>query len=111
MAKSVTDELFHVLSAVMVGLVKDDGADLTARGLAILMVVDTMPGPHTVRGMAARLAVSRPAITRTLDRLEMPGLTSRDRDPADRRSVLIRPTKAGRADVARVGRLAREEGA
>ncbi len=107
----VADRLLHTLSTVMAGLVSSDKTDLTARGLSTLLVVDTMPGPHTVRGIAEHLAVSRPAITRTLDRLETLGLTRRDPDPADGRGVLIRPTKAGRAYVARVGRLAREVGA
>ena len=71
MAQSVADRLLDVLSAVMCGLVRSDDTDLSARGLAILLAIATMPGPHTVRGMAERLAISRPAITRTLDRLDV----------------------------------------
>jgi DNA-binding MarR family transcriptional regulator len=107
LAQSVADRLLDVLSAVMCGLVRSDDTDLSARGLAILLAIATMPGPHTVRGMAERLAISRPAITRTLDRLEALGLVRRVSDPDDGRSVLVRPTKAGTAYVARVGRLAR----
>ncbi len=62
----------------MVGLVKRDGADLTARGLAILMMVDTMPGPHTVRALTERLGVPKPSITRALSRLETLDLVRRD---------------------------------
>jgi DNA-binding MarR family transcriptional regulator len=95
----------------MIGLVKRDDADLTARGLSILMMVGTMPGPHTVRGIAEHLEVSKPSITRTLDRLEALGLARRITDPSDMRSVMVRPTKAGTAYVARVGRLARDAAA
>jgi DNA-binding MarR family transcriptional regulator len=102
----IADELLSILSAVMIGLVRRDDADLTARGLSILLMIDTMPGPHTVRGMAEHLNVSKPAVTRTLDRLEVLGLVRRDVDTADRRSVLVRATKVGAAYVARVGRLA-----
>ncbi len=107
----VAEEPLILISAVVVGLVRLDGRDLTARGLAILLAVDTLPGPHTVRGMAQRLAVDKPSITRTLNRLEALNLVRRTADPADGRSVLVRPTRAGSAYVARVGRLAREAAA
>jgi DNA-binding MarR family transcriptional regulator len=52
-------------------------------------------GPHTVRGLAARLDISKPAVTRSLDRLEELSLARRIVDPADRRSVLIQKTREG----------------
>ena len=52
-------------------------------------------GQHTVRGLAARLEVSKPAITRSLDRLVELGLAKRAPDPRDRRSVLVTRTRKG----------------
>ena len=66
----------------------------------------TLPGPHTVRGLAEQLGTSKPAITRTVDRLAELGLAQRTVDPADRRSVMLGATKAGAAYVAKIGRLA-----
>jgi DNA-binding MarR family transcriptional regulator len=52
-----------------------------------------------VRGLAAALNVSKPAITRALDRLGDLDLVKRSIDPDDRRSVLVRRTLAGTAYV------------
>lgn len=52
-------------------------------------------GPHTVRGLAAQLHVSKPAITRSLDRLGALGLARRAQDPRDRRSVVVQRTQIG----------------
>jgi DNA-binding MarR family transcriptional regulator len=105
-AKTPADDLLNVLSAVMTGLVASDAPDLTMRGLSMLMVTRTLPGPHTVRGLAEQLRTSKPAITRTTDRLVELGLAQRNVDPADRRSVLLTATKAGAAYVTKIGRLA-----
>ncbi|MDN6714608.1 MAG: MarR family transcriptional regulator, partial [Acetobacter sp.] len=50
---------------------------------------------HTVRGLAASLNVSKPAITRALDRLTELDLARRKVDPLDRRSVLVQRTPKG----------------
>ena len=48
-----------------------------------------------MRGLAADLDVSKPAITRALDRLSEFELVRRKVDPADRRSVLVQRTLKG----------------
>jgi DNA-binding MarR family transcriptional regulator len=53
-----------------------------------------------VRGLAAGLNVSKPAITRALDRLGELSLARRKVDPMDRRSVLVQQTQAGEAFLA-----------
>ncbi len=63
------DTLINILRDTIVALVRRDGADLSARQLAVLLTVYLTEGPHTVRGLAATLNVSKPAITRALDRL------------------------------------------
>jgi DNA-binding MarR family transcriptional regulator len=50
---------------------------------------------QTVRALAAKLNVSKPAITRALDRLSEFDLVRRKTDPLDRRSVLVQRTISG----------------
>ncbi|NMJ44484.1 MarR family transcriptional regulator [Roseomonas sp. JC162] len=89
------DQQIGILRETIVALVRDDGPDLSARQLAVLLTVYLSEGPHTVRGLAADLNVSKPAITRALDRLGELDLARRKVDPADRRSVLVQRTPKG----------------
>lgn len=75
--------------------VRREAPDLSARQMALLLTVYLTPPPHTVRGLAITLNVSKPAITRALDRLTEYGLVRRKVDEADRRSVLIQRTVKG----------------
>lgn len=89
------DQHIGILRETIVALVRSDGPDLSARQLAVLLTVYLGEGPHTVRGLAADLNVSKPAITRALDRLGELDLARRKVDPADRRSVLVQRTPKG----------------
>lgn len=89
----------NALSRFVTALVRRDGPDLTARQLGVFLTVYHTDGPHTVRGLAAHLNVSKPAITRALDRLGELDLTRRKQDPMDRRSVLVQRTIAGTATL------------
>ena len=75
--------------------VRRDGPDLSARQMAITLRIYMEEGPHTVRGLAADLAISKPAVTRALDRLADLGFVRRQKDPQDRRSVLVQRTVRG----------------
>ena len=75
--------------------VRRDAPDLSARQMALLLTVYLTPPPHTVRGLAETLKVSKPAITRALDRLSDIELIRRKPDEQDRRSVLIQRTVRG----------------
>jgi DNA-binding MarR family transcriptional regulator len=75
--------------------VRQDGPDLSARQMAILLIVYTSAPPHTVRGLAAGLKISKPAVTRALDRLGTLGFVHRTPDEADKRSVLLQRTVKG----------------
>jgi DNA-binding MarR family transcriptional regulator len=75
--------------------VRRDAPDLSARQMALLLTVYLTPPPHTVRGLAITLNVSKPAVTRALDRLSKYGLVRRKVDDTDRRSVLIQRTVKG----------------
>lgn len=82
---------------VVLQSVRRDGPDLSSRQLAIMFTVYLDPPPHTVRGLAATLGVSKPAITRALDTLGSLDLLKRARDEADRRNVLVQRTVTGAA--------------
>lgn len=91
------DGLAGVLRSTIVELVRRDGPDLSARQLGVFLTCYLEPEAQTVRGLAAKLAVSKPAITRALDRLTEFDLVKRKTDPLDRRSVLVQRTPAGMA--------------
>jgi DNA-binding MarR family transcriptional regulator len=87
------------------GLVTDGKHDLSARQLAILLTIYLEPPPHTVRGLAAKLGVTKPVITRALDSMGKLGLVTRRRDETDRRNVIIQRTVNGALEVERLGDL------
>lgn len=97
MANPSPDALVGVLRDTIVALVRRDGADLSARQLGVFLTCYLQDGAHTVRGLAAELNVSKPAITRALDRLSELELARRKVDPMDRRSVLVQRTLKGAA--------------
>jgi DNA-binding MarR family transcriptional regulator len=69
--------------------------DLTTRQMAVLLHVYLKPQPHTVRGLSATLDISKPAVTRALDRLGHLGFVRRKRDESDKRSILVQRTVSG----------------
>ena len=95
-------KLLHDLSFAMV---RDGEPDLSARQLTILLTVYLEPPPHTVRGLARKLGVTKPVITRALDTMGRLGLLTRRRDDMDRRNVLVHRTLEGALAVERLGDL------
>lgn len=63
------DALLSILHQSAVGLVRREGPDLSARQLAIFLVCYLEDEAQTVRGLAAQLNISKPAVSRGLDRL------------------------------------------
>ena len=92
-----SDQLVGIMRETIVALVRREGTDLSARQLGVFLTCYLREGPHTVRGLAAELNVSKPAITRALDRLGELELARRKVDPLDRRSVLVQRTLKGAA--------------
>ncbi len=88
-------QALNLWRGAIVESVRRDAPDLSARQMALLLSVYLTPPPHTVRGLAATLNVSKPAITRALDRLSELGMIKRKIDDQDRRSVLIQRTVKG----------------
>ncbi len=93
---------------VHLDLVRDGEPDLSARQTAILLTVYLELPPHTVRGLAKQLGVTKPVITHALDTLGKLGLLTRKRDEEDRRNVVIQRTVAGALAVERLGDLVTE---
>jgi DNA-binding MarR family transcriptional regulator len=79
----------------LVGYVRSGQPDLTNRQMALLLLVYLTPGPHTVRGLAQSLGVSKPVVTRALNTLGALGYLRRERDQADRRNIFIAHTDMG----------------
>ena len=96
-SNELSDGLAGILRTAIVELVRRTGPDLSARQLGVFLTCYLETEAQTVRGLAARLGVSKPAITRALDRLSEFDLVRRKTDPLDRRSVLVQRTPTGMA--------------
>lgn len=90
--------------------VRREDHDLTLRQTAILLQIYLVPPPHTVRGLAATLGVTKPVITRALDTMGEMGLVDRVRDERDRRNVIIKRTVTGALYLEKLGDLVIEQG-
>ena len=97
-------DLLHDIALAMVRETKPDGmADFTHRQLAILLTVYLERPPHTVRGLAQKLGVTKPVITRALDAMGKQALIARRRDESDKRNVIIQRTVKGALYVETLG--------
>ena len=79
----------------LINYVRSGEPDLTNRQMALLMLIYLTPGPHTVRGIASALGVSKPVVTRALNTLGSLGYLRRERDQDDRRNIFVVRTKDG----------------
>ena len=64
-----------------------------------------MPGPLTQRELSGALMTDAPYTSVLVDDLEQRGLVEREVNPADRRSKLVRITRAGRAVARKAQRI------
>ena len=97
-------DLLHDIALAMVRETKPEGmADFTHRQLAILLTVYLERPPHTVRGLAQKLGVTKPVITRALDAMGKQALIARRRDESDKRNVIIQRTVKGALYVETLG--------
>ncbi len=93
--QSEIQKALTIWTDVMIGTVRDEAPDLSARQLALMLLVYNQPGRHTVKSLAIDLNISKPAVTRALDSLGRYGLVKRLRDENDRRNVLVGRTPRG----------------
>jgi DNA-binding MarR family transcriptional regulator len=90
-----SEQRVDILRHGLVGLVRRDGPDLTARQLSVFLTTYLQDEAQTVSALAAELNVEKPVISRALDRLSEFDLVRRKKDTLDRRSVLVQRTTAG----------------
>ena len=106
---AVTDlDPLDVWRLAMDANVRRDAPDLSARQMAVLLTVYMTEQPHTVRGLAEILNVSKPAITRAIDRLGEFQLARRKTDPRDRRSIIVQRTVKGSVYLAEFAEIINE---
>lgn len=91
----MTDRSLTGWMRALIGYVRSGQPDLTNRQMALLMLVYLTPGPHTVRGLASLLGVSKPVVTRALNTLGSLGYLRRQRDQDDRRNIFVVRTEDG----------------
>ncbi|MDF2369823.1 MAG: MarR family transcriptional regulator [Rhizobiaceae bacterium] len=103
-------EALHLWHSAMLGLVRSEAPDLTLRQLSLLLHIYLVPPPHTVRGLAATLGVTKPVVTRALDSMGALGLVRRIRDDRDRRNVIIQRTVGGALYLEKLGDIIIKEG-
>jgi DNA-binding MarR family transcriptional regulator len=91
----MTEASLSAWMRALIDYVRSGEPDLTNRQMALLMLVYLTPGPHTVRGLARVLGVSKPVVTRALNTLGGLGYLRRERDQDDRRNVFVVRTNDG----------------
>jgi DNA-binding MarR family transcriptional regulator len=91
----VADQSLRSWMNTLIAYVRSGQPDLTNRQMALMLLVYLTPGPHTVRGLAHLLSVSKPVITRALNTLGALGYLRRVRDESDRRNVFVAKTSTG----------------
>ena len=94
---AVWQQVTHRLLAALDDALADLG--LSAGEINALACIDEQA---TVRELVDATAQRPSTLTGVLDRLERRGLIERSANPADRRSVLVRLTREGRAHAVRV---------
>ena len=108
---TVSERALRNWMQTLIGYVRSGQPDLTNRQMALLLLVYLTPGPHTVRGLAHTLGVSKPVITRALNTLGTLGYLRRVRDEADRRNVFVAKTSIGQEFLDRFERnIEQQEG-
>lgn len=81
----------------------ENDADLSSRQMAILLNIYMTEPPHTVRALASDLNISKPAVSRAIDKLSVLGLIKRQTDEKDRRSINLYRTINGSRYVMQLG--------
>lgn len=93
-----SDNLFalgHVCRSLMSGGDEGETLNLNMRQLSVLIYVNELTAPITLRGLSETLNLLKPSVTRILDKLVAADLLAREVDESDRRSIFVRRTKEG----------------
>lgn len=106
---TLAEQPLNTWMRTLVDYVRSGEPDLTNRQMALLMVVYLKPGPHTVRGLARCLNVSKPVVTRALNRLGALGYLRRQRDDSDKRNIFVARTSEGADFLEEFGHFLEED--
>lgn len=107
----MADQALKSWMHTLINYVRSGQPDLTNRQMALMLLVYLTPGPHTVRGLAHILGVSKPVITRALNTLGSLGYLRRVRDETDRRNVFVAKTSTGQEFLEGFERNLEQDGA
>ncbi len=89
-------EALHLWREALRSAVRHEEPDLTTRQMLVMLVVYAPWAQKVrVRDLAEDLSLSKPAVSRALDKLEQLGYVRRKADDADGRSVVLQPTMRG----------------
>lgn len=108
---TLANQSLNTWMCTLIDYVRSGEPDLTNRQMALLMVVYLKPGPHTVRGLARCLNVSKPVVTRALNRLGALGYLRRQRDDSDKRNIFVARTSEGAGFLEEFGHFLEEDSA
>jgi DNA-binding MarR family transcriptional regulator len=100
-----TDDLVSWLRERVVVMLHSEGRDLSLRQLGVLLTIDKVGGPHTIKGVAKAMDVEAPRVARAADALEAYKLARR-LPGKDRRAARLEVTPNGRALCRRLGKPA-----
>ena len=107
---AMSDQTLFSWKDTLIDYVRSGEPDLTNRQMALLLLVYLEQGPHTVRGLARSLNVSKPVITRALNRLGALGYLRRQRDERDKRNIFVAQTREGADFLAEFGQFLSGDG-
>lgn len=102
---ALQDQALSSWKTTLIDYVRSGEPDLTNRQMAMLLLIYLEPGPHTVRGLARALNVSKPVVTRALNRLGTLGYLRRQRDDTDKRNIFVARTAEGADFLAEFGQF------
>ena len=82
------------------------GGDVSMQEYDVLYTLTGCPdGRSRLRDLAEHVRLSQPGLSRLVERMEVDGLVSRERDPQDGRGTLVTLTDRGRRAQRAVGRV------
>lgn len=102
---AMSDHSLYNWKSTLIDYVRSGEPDLTNRQMALMLLVYLDAGPHTVRGLAKALNVSKPVVTRALNRLGSLGYLRRQRDDTDKRNIFVARTPEGAEFLAEFGQF------
>ncbi len=94
--KISTQEALYLWRLALTDAIRHEEPDLSARQMAVMLIVYSQQDSlQRVKDLARELGISKPSISRALDRLETLGYIARKPDDSDGRSMLVQRTMRG----------------